>query len=326
MPSNKTHAYFAKINYDHLTNFSTKLINEKNHLLFANSTDPLMFYYKFWPFIGSDIRNLQYIFHREKSGKFFMTLIKKIKKYKFVNDKDCMSFLSGFLSHYMLDSKYHPVIFYLTGEFYKDNPKTHIYNGEHNILETKLDNYIVEKFPFAKKASNMKITNFSDELNKLINETFYEVYGFENMAKIYKLSLKHMKFLLKHLREDNSSFKRNFYKLIDNFLPEDAEKLEPVSNSFNFEDNDHHNKILNFSKKTLLNAFDGSIVTEDNFIQTIYKTNSETVKLIEDTFKYIINEGEKPEFSRFNKSLVTGLDCDEKISTVPKFINFKKPL
>ena len=85
--------------------------------------------------------------HTEKTGDFLVSALCQIKKYD-IDSKEFsqgLSYLSGFICHYILDSMAHPYIFYLGGRYQEDVPETHKYIGLHKKVELAIDTILCEE-------------------------------------------------------------------------------------------------------------------------------------------------------------------------------------
>ena len=60
-------------------------------------------------------------------------------------DKYVMSFVYGFICHYVLDSSIHPYVEFKTGRFNPRDKKTYKYNAKHHEMETYIDAYMLRK-------------------------------------------------------------------------------------------------------------------------------------------------------------------------------------
>ena len=54
-----------------------------------------------------------------------------------------MSYLYGYICHYYLDLYTHPLIYYKSGSFKKDDKNTYKYNGVHQEIEYAIDLYFI---------------------------------------------------------------------------------------------------------------------------------------------------------------------------------------
>ena len=80
MPSSMTHTYFTIDVYNSLPKKYTKYISNLEYLkLFAQGSDPLMFYNYLIGKKATYYKNVQYILHTSKTQDYFINLINYIK-------------------------------------------------------------------------------------------------------------------------------------------------------------------------------------------------------------------------------------------------------
>ena len=192
MPATITHAYFAQDVFEILPNKFKETLDCGRLRMFGQSMDSLMFYNLLSIIPGKKIRMFQKQFHRNQTQEFFINLLKYIKESE-KKDKDTLSFLYGFITHYALDSTIHPYIFYKTGYFDKSKPNSYKYNNIHTFMETFIDNDMIRrryktnpyKFNFSKFCFDIK--PFSNNLNQTINYTFYNTFKATLFNKLHGL-------------------------------------------------------------------------------------------------------------------------------------------
>ena len=313
MPATITHAYFSEDIYDVLPSHIKSLVNPNRIRMFGQSTDPLMFYNLFSLKKGKNIRELDHFFHGNRTRKYFITLVKYIKKHNLEYDVDTMSFLVGFICHYVLDSNVHPYVFYKTGKFNKNDPETYKYNNIHTFMETFIDNYLVRKreninpYKFNIGKFCFDTRKFSNELIRTIDYSFIHTYNVSNMGKIYYKAVKQMKFSLVVFRKDRFGIRKFIYKLVDTFTPRSMFRFEAIS--YHYPLTDRHN-FLNSTHEVWSNPIDYKITSRESFLDLYLKSIKEARSIIINTFKYIDGEDINLEDVFTNKSYVTGLDCD----------------
>lgn len=315
MPATVTHAFFSNDVYDILSEKIKKNISLSRLKMFGQSTDSLMFYHLFSLKKGKNIRQLQYVFHTQKTQMFFLELIYYIRENHLEDDIDCCSFLCGFICHYVLDSIVHPFVFYKTGKFHKKDPNTYKYNNLHLFMETYLDNYLIYErehtspysFPIAKYCFDLR--PFSDGLNKIIRDTFKSTYHISCMDTIYYQSLKDMFFSLKTFRQDRYGIKKFFYKLADTFTSNKCFRFEAISYHYTMYP---VYDFLNFDHHLWRNPAAYSIISHESFYDLYIKSLKLAKKIIESTFDYLNGKDVNLKKLYTNLSYATGLDCDLK--------------
>ena len=314
MPATITHAFFAKDIYDILPEKITDKLNFERVKMFSQSTDPLMFYNLFSVLPGKKIRNFQGYFHHNKSQEFFINLLNYVRGVNIVDD-DVYSFIVGFISHYILDSTIHPYVIYKTGVFDKKRPSTYKYNNVHHFMETYLDNDMVRRrlrinpytYDFTKYCFDNR--EFSKELNKTINYTFYTTFQIKEMCKIYYKSLKQTKNYLRIFRMDPRGVKYNIYKFMDTITPRSCYRFEAISYHQSLDDKHNY---LNNDHTLWRHPMDYDITSTESFVDLYLKALKQAKEVVTKTFDFL--DGKDVELEKIfpNISYATGMDCTDK--------------
>ena len=203
-----------------------KKIIKCNKSITLFSLGPDVFYF------SKKTKKLAQIMHRKNTLLFFKNYIKYIKDNNLENDEYIVSSLYGFLSHYVLDFKTHPYIFY-KGEY-----------KLHRLYEMGLSKYIISSHNI--KPNNYKsykdlIYEKNKTIEQLLDNVLYQTYGFNGYGKKYIKCLKRVKFTYRLFRYDKYGIKKKIYKFIDLFS---KNKLSLIS-FYNIKDVDlniNHNK------------------------------------------------------------------------------------
>lgn len=217
MPAFYTHYQFAKDVYKNLDKQIASKIDYEYLLLFAQSFDILFYDFKLIRKKHS-LTGLGHKAHQKDTQKFLINTIKNIN----MNNKEENSFLIGSIAHYILDSNFHPYIFYKTGTYKKNNAKYQKYNGLHTKLELLIDQhfyYTHHKTRFHKQKFhniyNKILTRNNSNLKNVINKIYNQTYNIENVGSTYFKCLKKWKFVTKVIKEDQFGLKLHIYNLID---------------------------------------------------------------------------------------------------------------
>lgn len=237
MPSTATHAYFIMDIYDKLPIERKIFLKDDKELLkvSAQSMDPLNFYFSKNFKKNKKVRSFAEYFHTHKTGEFLITLTNYIKYNYYASKSDVMAYLYGMISHYVLDTTFHPYVYYKTGEFKKNVKDTYIYNSKHHEFETAIDRYLIKlrenvipyKYKLYKEVFN--ISALSNDLKDVINFTYRETFHINDFDKVLLHSIKDMRLAFKLLRYDKIGIKYRFYKLIDIISSKKTLKLKFVS-------------------------------------------------------------------------------------------------
>ena len=179
MPSSLTHSYFAIDVYNKLDNVCKNKIKNLDYLkIFAQGPD-LLYFFNSLTKGNIKIRKLGSYCHKHKTKDFFVNLVTNIKEDNLQNNSEVMSFLYGYISHFVLDSVVHPFVYYKTGIFDRCRKETYKYNGLHGEMEYYLDVYMIfqkEKMEakyFKGHKYFKKITSFDSNLASTIDIVFF---------------------------------------------------------------------------------------------------------------------------------------------------------
>ncbi len=306
-----THYYFAK---DVLKKSSKKrkIIFDENYLaIFAQSMDPVNFYSVLFPLKrGSDfVRKFAGVFHTQKIDDFFYNLITEVKNRNLFRDKYVMSFVYGFICHYVLDSSIHPYVEFKTGRFNPRDKKTYKYNAKHHEMETYIDAYMLRKHGIEPRKDKsykyiFNIKKFDNGLKKLIDDTFLKVYNIQDFSKIYYRSILDMKYCFRLLRYDVTGIKLRMYKVFDVVSTRRVLNSKFLSYNVKPGDDDYY---LNINHKNWYyphnRAFSYNYSVDDIYDNAVKKC----VKLVTLVFDYLERNKELDIRSLFNLSYSTGL-------------------
>lgn len=325
MASTITHAYFIMDVMDKLDIKTKEFLFDKKDFLktTAQSMDTLFFYNLTNLKKGKRVREFGHYFHNYNVYEFFKTLINYIKYNGYRYNSSVMAYLYGMISHYVLDSTMHPFVIYKTGVFNKNDVSTYKYNHLHERLETYFDNYLIlikkEIKPYKYRCYTFFDTSsFNSELKEVIDFTYKEVFGINNMSKVYIQSINNMRFFYKTFRYDPYGIKVKFYKMIDFFKPRKYLKLDILSYHqpvYKYQD------YLNLEHKTWCNPTDDAIKSNKSLIELYTLALDSTVKMITKINQYIYEDKKINLYLTIkNNSYETGRDC--KVGRELKYFEF----
>ena len=316
MPSSMTHHYFMQDVYNKLDDNIKNKIIINNATTYAQGPDIFYFYN-----MGLGKKNKKYskmgnYIHKHKVNLYFENIIKYIIDNKLTKDNDCISFLYGAISHYVLDSTAHPFIFYKTGVFIKGRPSTYKYNGLHQEMEYYIDAYMIfqnEKV----EAKDFKIYKYllindsiSNNVLNLIGYATKETYNFNNLDKIYNKCIKDMKRFYRYFNYDHYGIKKNIYTIIDVITPKRFIQKRKFSFYLTHNSKKHY---LNLEKSEWNHPCNLYEIYNYSFIELYRIAISKCCNIINEVNDML----EKKEFDKekidslFNNlSYTTGKDCD----------------
>ena len=244
--------------------------------------------------------------HRHKTKAFFMKLVELTKK-----NNDLFPYLCGFVCHYFLDVASHPYIFYYTGVYNPDNPKTYEYRGLHTLLERAMDAYVIRnyygsiphKFKIHKHILTLKSINKKDKQS--FDELFLSVYnhknGYEHVNKSVKSQRKFYRFIY-----DPMGIKNKLLSKLDNGK---SSLSLGVLSYYHKEVNDVD--IFNIQHSYWTNPVDVNIVSRKSFMELFDEAKLQCINTINALYENIFagfNNNIEGYFK--NLSYITGLDCE----------------
>jgi hypothetical protein len=192
MPKENTHLYFAHQVAEVIPDEAlANLIRREMGVFYFGSVVPDTFYYS----KKSEVIKISEYLHGKDgnlTNEFIFELLKKAKESR--NQADLV-FALGFITHCVLDIVFHPVIYYLSGNYYDPNREAAdraIYLHRH--LETALDARVNQSFYFDKLIR----LSFLDKLS--FDEVLIKKFGISRAE--FLLTLRHKALLLKALHYD----------------------------------------------------------------------------------------------------------------------------
>ena len=303
-----THAYFA-------IDVFNKLDKEKKDIIKPYLNNMKTFSQ------GHDIFNFtkpnkSHYFHTHKTDEFFINIVNYIKDNNLYNDGEILSFLYGYICHYVLDKNIHPYVIYKTGRFYKKNKKdTSKYRCKHSEMETYLDCYMIKENEnikpgkFNVKKFCLSPYKFSSKLKDLINYSFDKTYDYKNASNHYYRAVKNMGFLYFLLRKDSFNIKKKIYNTVDKITPDYFYKFSPISYGLVKE----YKKYLNLDNRTWNHPADINEKYNYSFMDIYNNSISETIDIINTVDKYFHNKKTDLKKVFDNTSFISGKNCNSKV-------------
>lgn len=192
MPKENTHLYFAHQVVETLPDEQmADSIRQEMGVFYFGSVIPDSFYYSK---DRSTVKISEYLHGKDGNltNEFIFDLLKKAKETR--SHKD-LAFALGYITHCVLDIVFHPIIYYLSGNYYDQDPlraDEAVYLHRH--LETELDARVNQSFYFDKLIK----LSFLNELS--FDEVVIKKFGIArlNLLKV----LKRKALLLKALHYD----------------------------------------------------------------------------------------------------------------------------
>ncbi len=255
--------------------------------------------------------------HNEKTGDFLVSAICHAKKYDITSREfqECLSYLSGFLCHYILDGMAHPYIFYLGGRHIDGQPETIKYKGLHKKIEVAIDSLLCEE-KFGIKASRFKIHKqilknipIPNSIINLYDETLFLLYGINGGGKLFKDAYTDTRTYYK-LTYDNIGTKKAFAGLASPLLPKQVSAYATTFSYFHCIKPDV--EYLNTHKHVWLHPVTGNVYTF-SFYDILRNATKKSTLLLLATYDFATSNLSAEEFRTYlpNQSYLTGLPTDD---------------
>lgn len=255
--------------------------------------------------------------HTEKTGDFLVSALCQIKKYELNSPEFCqgLSYLSGFICHYILDSMAHPYIYYLGGRYVEDAPDTRKYMGLHKKVELAIDTILYQE-RFATKSSHFKIhKNILKNISipkcilTMFDETLFLNYGINGGGTIFKESYDDIRTYYK-MTYDRFGTKKAMASLVTPLLPKSTTPLVSTFSYYNClnEDFDYMNK----NKRVWLHPVTGNVYTF-SFYDILRNANKKSTSLLQAAYDFATSQISAEDFRMLlpNISYLTGLPTDD---------------
>lgn len=233
---------------------------------------PDMFFYNLPILRHRDYRNVGSYMHEAHSNGFFANAFEMINMLEDISDKHrAISYIAGFISHYIGDYITHPFIYGRIGHN-PDAPNNYTH-GLHAELENDIDAILLKKYKGIKPSEfsqadtiilNKQDTTFiSDFLAGIINKTYYPI-NYKNNFTVSKgmvaRSITAMRFGCRTL-SDPSGRKRKSINFIENIFL----KSPIVSNRIIYDEVKDTVKSLNLKHEIWTNPWNRSLSSKKSF-------------------------------------------------------------
>ena len=313
MPSILTHSYFMKDVYDKLPLDKKVFLQteEKKINFFSQGIDLLQYYHCYNKQKQKKIKNFYNYFHKNKTSEFLITMVNYIKYNYYKDNPEIMIMLYSLISHYVLDYKLNPFIYYKSGIYIKNNKTTHKYNSK--LLETNsfVDSYLIKlkekiiPYKYKHYKEIFSTPTLSKETTEVIDFCFKETYNINNFSITWLNSIKKTKTFYKLLRYDPKGIKKNIYTILDKIsIKKDKKRI-----FLSYKNLNNQNDYLNLSKKTWCYPTNKRKKSNKSFIELYIEAISDTINIIENVNQYIY-ENKKTNLKKIFKdySYITGTD------------------
>lgn len=320
MPDILTHIAFAdeilgKINLKILSSE----ISKRKELYRLGAQGPDVFYYYKFLSEQNNINRIGNMLHEEKTGIFLKRSFDYIVS-KQLNEEDyfsIVSYVTGFLCHYILDKNVHPFVYRFSGFCFEMGAEKGAYCHNHKIMENMIDVYVWhdKKNTHAYKQPVYSLIGTDRDLPAIIKtylqDTIQDVYDIRLTKKEIYCAYKNMITAFK-LLYDPYKIKKNILKGLEKIRGKNIILGKPFYSS----NIDESKKYMNFEKVTWTHPLDENEVYNYSFMELYDKAIEECLRMMYQILAAI----EKRETIDINiignKSYLTNLKYDSKPNLV----------
>lgn len=293
MPGFTTHYLLGMKAYNSLEYSKLKSIISKYRWLYQLGLQgPDMFFYNIPILRHRDYRNVGSYMHEEHVNAFFANALDEISHmHSRQKSEQALSFISGFISHYIGDYICHPYVYGRIG--YDPEAPTKYMHGMHAALENDLDAILLKKYKNKKpsefsQASTICLNGFEMQfvsafLAKIINITYYPITyenSFQVTPSMVHRSILAMRFGCRTLADPKGKKKMKIGIIENIFL-----KSPVVSHRIVGDKLWNRQKSLNLNHETWCNPWDKRLASQQSFPELFHLS----LKKCHDAF-YLLNE------------------------------------
>lgn len=262
--------------------------------------------------------------HQQKTQLFLHHLLDLAIQQKSLELYD---YVLGFLTHHALDVAIHPYIFYYTGVYKEEDPKTYEYAGLHLQFERKVDiSFIKHRFGFSPHLRRLakKILPFNEMpemVKNAIDQAVEKTYDLKATGPLFEKGYLNMRKVEHYLVTDRLCIKRPLLKLVTPYKKPRATYYQDLSHCQNIKNFDY----LNLKNKPWKHPVLGTEQTES--VLDLYDHAKQLVTPWIDALKEAYEKEDAAILSSLlpNASYETGLPLD-KAQRMHYFKNYRKLL
>ncbi|MBM7870505.1 hypothetical protein JOC70_001990 [Clostridium pascui] len=192
--------------------------NKELYYFGAQGPDPLLYCNFYNPYKRKFMKKLSQVLHTAKTSEFLIFLIESLKESNDSREfEKVFAYVSGFITHYALDTLGHPFIYYFGGVYDPKYSSTKKYDTYHKELEVIIGTIEV-KNRWGKDAYNTPIFKQIEIrgvmphcVNQLVRKGFWEVHKISVEENLIENSYKDMKKSLKYMMDENGWKRKVLY-------------------------------------------------------------------------------------------------------------------
>ena len=279
MPGFTTHYIMGMKAYNDMKYQPLKHIIAKYRWLYQLGLQgPDMFFYNIPILRHRDYRNVGSYMHEHHVNDFFRCYLTHLSRLTSRQQREQgLSYLAGYICHYVGDSICHPYVYGRIG-YDVNNPSTY-YHGLHAQLENDIDALLLRKYKKKKPSqfnqaaticlNGQEIQFISRFLSACINETYYPITyrnNFQVTPRMVHRSILALRFGCRTLA-DKSGRKKNSIEFVESiFLKNPIASTKLVTDEVS-----NPRKCLNLDRETWCNPWDKSLASKATFPDLFYQ-------------------------------------------------------
>ena len=280
MPGFTTHYIFGMKAYNDMPFTPLKHTIAKYRWLYQLGLQgPDMFFYNIPILRHRDYRNVGSYMHEHKVNAFFECCLRRIGTIRSrQQQEEAISYLAGFINHYIADSICHPYVYGRIG--YPVDAPTSMYHGMHAHLENELDAILLWKYKKKKPSefnqtaticlNGQEIQFISHFLASCINETYYPITyrnNFQVTPAMVHRSIWALRFGCRTLSDKNGKKKFSIAQVESIFVNHPVASAKMVTDSVT-----DYRSSCNLNHEAWSNPWDPTRVSTASFVDLFHET------------------------------------------------------
>lgn len=280
MPGFTTHYIFGMKAYNDMPFTPLKHTIAKYRWLYQLGLQgPDMFFYNIPILRHRDYRNVGSYMHEHKVNAFFECCLRRIGTIRSrQQQEEAISYLAGFINHYIADSICHPYVYGRIG--YPVDAPTSMHHGMHAHLENELDAILLWKYKKKKPSefnqtaticlNGQEIQFISHFLASCINETYYPITyrnNFQVTPAMVHRSIWALRFGCRTLSDKNGKKKIGIAQVESIFVNHPVASAKMVTDSVT-----DYRSSCNLNHEAWGNPWDPTRVSTASFVDLFHET------------------------------------------------------
>lgn len=280
MPGFTTHYIFGMKAYNDMPFTPLKHTIAKYRWLYQLGLQgPDMFFYNIPILRHRDYRNVGSYMHEHKVNAFFECCLRRIGTIRSrQQQEEAISYLAGFINHYIADSICHPYVYGRIG--YPVDAPTSMHHGMHAHLENELDAILLWKYKKKKPSefnqtaticlNGQEIQFISHFLASCINETYYPITyrnNFQVTPAMVHRSIWALRFSCRTLSDKNGKKKFGIAQVESIFVNHPVASAKMVTDSVT-----DYRSSCNLNHEAWGNPWDPTRVSTASFVDLFHET------------------------------------------------------